>query len=92
MSTTVKEQLQRTKETLECCRQDRDSLITEKLEYEEKHANEVYELRRQLDEERSGCNKKALDLGIAIERLVNMTAERDALLQALVAAYRTRKP
>lgn len=42
--------------------------------------------------EHSAHTKKSLDWCVEVEKNVNLRAERDALLLALVAAYKTRKP
>lgn len=53
---------------------------------------EIRGLKVVLEVEHNAHSKKSMEILVTVEKLVNMTAERDALLIALVAAYRTRKP
>jgi len=65
--------------------QERDANIDDLLK-------DTRRLAALLSEETQARSRQGLDHAVALEKIVNLTAERDALLLALVAAYRTRKP
>jgi hypothetical protein len=68
------------------------ALATDRLRTIETLTTELRTVRTNLDEERAASGRKSIEYLVALEKNVNLTAERDALMLALVAAYRTRKP
>jgi hypothetical protein len=73
--------------------------IAERFADNQRHKDECDRLRDEIrdaqqpdDDEAKRASKQGLDFIVTVEQNVNLRAERDALLLALVAAYKTRKP